>query len=339
VPSADQVATEVKRRLAESRSVINTYWYGGTEGNRDDFASNLAQALSSYPTVIHVLRDKFLFTNENAVGDDVMAVLEQERVAVERWPTDEEPCAVIVIARGKSKIVTASSPAVLPEWFPFGRGTECAVTFADMTWRVDGPLDSPEVRVDQLRDTLYRLDTVCLNRLEAVYGADRNATAPLLDLFRTNLAPSENQQSWDEIASQAMDARGPSISSRAFRPSRTPPLSLSGHLWCLALKTPTDGLPKCGKKFATALNLPPQLNVGYESIQTLLGRPTTPELDATRAARNLLTTWAMTCQLITTVAHADQYPAYPLNLLESVSSDLLLSLGAADSLIRSLAPM
>jgi hypothetical protein len=330
-----ELAEVVRRRLNESAHELNAYWFTVTAANRQEYASLLRDALREDPVAVFVVRDRF--DNPNSVLNDLVNLMEQHRhvfleeaVAKSGW---ESRCAVVLLSRSELSIPQASSPVALPGWVPVKGGTTLTVLIEDLTWVADAGVSSSATRVDELSELLFRLEGALLQRLKTVLARDHRKSNALLEALRQE----DTHETFADILKAAADHRSTVTSAASFRPSVREARSLTARLWSLAQRHSADaGQP--AKALASALDLPSDAPADwYESFSSVLRRPTSREADwSRRFARNVLTTIAVSCQLITAAAHSDEYPNYPIVLLRSVSFDLRQSLDSAEALLVSL---
>jgi hypothetical protein len=178
--------------------------------------------------------------------------------------------------------------------------------------------------------SLYALEGAIVRRLRIVHSVDHNRGNALLEIMR------HDGETMADILDTAEVERGYVTAPEAFRPTLRKPGTIVGRLWRIAQGIHPDGLGKPAKAVAAALAVDNDIAGWYESLNSVVRRPSSRETSAPlRFSRNLLVTVATTCQLITAAAHSDDYPSYPVVLLRSVSLDLRRSINDAETVIGS----
>jgi hypothetical protein len=325
----------VKYALSKSDVPLTAFWCK-VDGDRESYAASLRKELEETPVAVLIVRGHG-FVNPNAVQDDLRSLVELNRHACE--PIANRLGAIcgpglVLLARTALGIPQVSSPVTFPEWFPRVGGTTVPVQIVDLTWTADAPLSAPEARCPEIAELLFAVEGALLHRLETVRQRDHNASSALVELIRRD---SEERLGLAELVSGAIEFRTTVSTPASFRPSLREGRSLVARLWGVVQSEPPERLGRSAKALACALDLEGLQNCGrYESLATVLRRPTSPDpTPSRRSARNLLVTIASGCQLLTAAAHADDYSRYSVVLLRSTSFDLRLSLDDAERSLRS----
>jgi hypothetical protein len=324
---------EILRTSLPPEGSLRVIWVA-VAGPRDEFADRLNSSLESFPGVSLVVRKGF--DNANALLNDVTQLLEENRTACEQGLSGDfgVPAGVslILLARSELNLPQTASPVTLPEWFPLGGGQSMMAVIEDITWTASAPLNAPEARLDELCSSLFELETSLISRLRDVHDSDHGAGNALLELIRRE--DEKYPTILENAAAFSAEVRNPT----SFRPSVKEGRSLISRLWGLTQKSSPDELHRPSKALGRALALPEQPLEGFEeSLASVLRRPHGKETEwRVRFGRNLLVTSTTACSLITSAAHADDYPPFPIPLLKSISLDLRTSLRAADFVLRQL---
>ena len=313
---------EVERDLTVSRNVLCVYWVH-VQGDRDAYATAVRAIPSSWPIVPIVLRHHG-FDSPNSVFQDLMEVVQGER------PSFEEPSlrtlassyrriAVVLIARTELAVPQVQSPARLPDWFPVAAGEQVGAYLKDLTWNVNVPLKSPDVKGDSIARLLFGVEGALQTRLRSQREIDRHCTAGLLEKLRTD----KINESLDEILQLARAHRDTVSDPGSFRPSRRDRKALIARIWDFYMKNGPEQLLQYARPLAVALR--PQLRSGSFTmpLQALILRPTgpMPEEDI-QWALCLIISIGAGCQLLTAIAHSDEYPRYPSLVLRALSLDI-----------------
>ena len=109
----------------------------------------------------------------------------------------------------------------------------------------------------------------------------------------------------------------------AYRPSAAHSPTVVGLLWTHANRKAPDDLQRPARALADALQV---RGVDVErddaSLAAVLNRPSSPMDARVQWSFSLIVTVRAACQLMTTAAHADEYPRFGAELLQSTSHDL-----------------
>jgi hypothetical protein len=330
----ERLAEGVRRRVQESPYDVSAYWYK-VSGDREGYARRLREEFREDPVVALVVRE-IRFDNPNAILTDLVEVISRNRMACEEAiPAKLRPaakCAIVLLARTELAVPQASSPVILPEWFPVGGGTMVSTIVEDLTWTADAPLNGREARVDEVCARLFGLEGALLGRLKSVHVSDHQKGNALLELIRRH-----EGEKFGDILSSVEAFRLSVTTPSAFRPSLREGRSLVARLWDVVQRHHPEGLGGPAKALATALALTDALgSPWYESLASVLRRPSSGDSPgARRFARNILVTVATACQFITAAAHSDDYGLYPVPLVRSVSLDLRRSMDDAEAVLDS----
>lgn len=328
--SVTDVASEVTRRLGAQESSVGIYWVA-VGGARAEYADRLNAEFRSHAAMAIVVRGA-RFENPNCVFEDFVDLVRSERSAIEQHlgvARTAERCAVVLVAHSELRVVQASSPVALPEWFPMSGGETVTGRIADLTWVVEAPLNTNDARVNELCRLLFQAEGDMLQRLEAA-GSDLRAVSSFFDRVKGE------SESFSDFLADAAAYRASIRNPDGYRPSVKEQRSLLARLLLLVQKDKPAGLTKSGKSLATALQLPDAIELAWhETLPAVLGRPSNPDAsEAVRFTRGLLITLSASAQYVTAAAHADAYPAYPVPLIRATSHDLRRGLVTAAAVLR-----
>ena len=122
----------------------------------------------------------------------------------------------------------------------------------------------------------------------------------------------------------------------AYRPSVAHNPTVVGLLWAHANSKSPDELQRTAGALADALQVEDaDVERDDASLAAVLNRPSNPMLARVKWAFALIVTVRAACQLVTAAAHADEYPRFRAQLLQSTSHDLRSSLDVAVAQLRS----
>jgi len=334
--SVGRLAEVIRSRMSEAAPVLSAFWLP-VQGDRDRYAGDLRRELAGQPVAVLVVREVG-FQNPNAVLSDLMRTVERERANVESTLTvaPNGPWAIVLLARGQLSVSQASSPAMLPDWFPSKGGENVSVIIEDLSLSADAPLSCPELLLPLLCEQLFALESALLRRLRDVAVANPTAGQSFFDLVGRK---QDGDIAYVDLLEGFLTGHKEVTAPEAFRPSLRAGRSLVARLWELGQQRNPEE-PGPSRALAQALALDGTIAVlPRDSFSSVLRRPSTPPAnDAERFARNSLGTLSSCCQLVTAVAHADSYGRYPLGLLMSYSYDLRRTMSDLEGLLLGLPP-
>lgn len=315
------VAATVIERLAASSDEISAYWMKVT-GDREAYADELRKLLLGRPIGVFVVRD-ISFSNPNSVAADVMRILDINQ-AVSMSTVFAHPsqlhCALILLGRNPLSVSQVSSPVSLPEWSPARPGQTVSILVEDLTWSVDAPLNCPEAKIGEICEMVYALEGGLVSRLSAAHRVNHNAGNAFMDIIRR-----DQSEKYEILLREFADQHAKILTPSSFRPSLREGGSLTARMWGMVQACSPEQLGSRSKALVAALSV--EVKSWSESFVAVMSRPSNQETSANRRfARSLLMTVAASCQFITSAAHADAYPRFPVPLIISVSYDLRRSL-------------
>ena len=108
-----------------------------------------------------------------------------------------------------------------------------------------------------------------------------------------------------------------------YRPSTAHRPTVVGLLWAHANRKAPDDLQRTAGALAGALqSKTPDVEKEDASLAAVLNRPANPMDARVQWAFALIVSLRAACQLVTAAAHADRYPRFRAQLLQSTSHDL-----------------
>jgi hypothetical protein len=314
-----RIVEVIESRLREERSSIGVFWYR-VLGDRDQYAEEVLRCKGDLGIVPLIVRGE-RFDNPNALLADLIRLLDSHRTLIETILTSTARTGrpgLVLLGRTSLSLPQISSPATLPDWFPGLGGQIVNVMIEDLTFRADGPVASPETRIDDLCEALFRIEQLMARRVAVGLEKDHAAAGGLFEAIKRG-----DERLADFLADR--ESFCSHISNvRHFRPSVREGKSLISRLvGVVGASTPAEVRAR-GVTLLRALDLDGKAVTFKESAIALVYRPLTPTPDqASNAGSNMLVTIFFAGQLITAGAHSDSYPRYPLTLLASLSRDVL----------------
>ena len=330
----EEVAGALSSRAAGFSEELLVVWLQVLDG-RAAFAERMVAHCGNLALVPLILR-RDGFDNPNALLSDLTELIDENRdsfeALVERTGEIRSPMVVAILSRSEFALPQVASPMMLPSWFPVGGGRTVNVLIEDICRIAVGSLSADRVHVAELCELIHELEGVMLKRLINVARLDHNAGNALLEAIRGG----ESSLNYQTFLENAMNELSGVAMPHAYRPSARAGKTLAGRLLRIVSASSPDQLERQAKALERALGLDdrtaPRIR---ESIPAVLLRSINSDRTAgRRTCRNLLVTWYAATQLVTAAAHADEYPAYPLVLLGSVSLDLRLALAEAIAALR-----
>lgn len=334
--SPQQLIEEVHRRLGKvhGKYDLSVFWIA-LSTDRDGFANDLREARGDSPIVPVILRKSGLFQDPNAVMNDVTSILYESKGEIASIGEDVRRCQgayLVVLSRSELRLAVTSSPLRLPDWFPVNPGKEVTARIDDLTWSVHVRLSDEAVALNDLQRILHELDNVLVTRIQEVLRSHPRDVQSLWERIRRE-EERKPHEVLEKIHQELCRIQNPT----SFRPSVSRSPSLIGRLWYEANRNSPDKLPKVAKALASALRIEQVgLRADNTTLVATLNRPTNPLIEqSTRWSFQLLVTIRCACQLVTSAAHADQYPMFPDVLLRATSRDLRQFLDEAIGILKS----
>jgi hypothetical protein len=305
--------------------------------NRDAFLADVVDQRGTRSIVPCVVRVQG-FTDPNALMQDFALVLENCRENFQTAGTAELVAKsgnlnILLIAKNDLRIPLASSPVMLPDWFPLHPSSTQEAGIRDLTWSAAVTLDAEDCCLEDLRRLLFDLDRALVRRLGQALEAD---SAGMQRLLAAIPEKGEGEMSPADILARVEAQLRAVRNPRSYRPHRGKGTTFVGRIWKKAQQTPVDSL-----KDALVRPLSSALRMDTSSthsvplpISGVLARPVNPITDPSEHfVFALVSAIQAACQFTTAAAHADQYPQFPVVLLRSLSIDLR---SALDQLISTL---
>lgn len=334
-----QLVDEIRYRRNYHRveEGLLVYWVT-LSGDRDEFAASLGNLRGTFPLVPTILRSSGMFRDSNALMNDVATVLEEaqdEILRLARAIRQHNAAEIVILSRTELRLVSTSSPIVLPEWYPITPGHTITARIQDLTWDINVSMADEVAMVADLQRLLYETDRALEARLRQCHSADHRHSHALWDSLRRDSGQSIHA-AMDEARATLRTIRNPAN----YRPSAGRNKTMIERIWFMANATPPDKMAKRAKALARALCTDEmQLDNHRQSIIAVLNRPTNPISDlGTLWCFQLIGTLRSACQFVTAAAHADEYPTFPDTLLRAASLDIRRFLDNATAILRQAGP-
>jgi hypothetical protein len=315
---------------------IRIFWLRHTNGSRDELAAQLSQRFGTEAVVPLVLRSA-AFNNANAVLSDVMSLFEANRPLLESLNQEGfllDRLTVLILSKEDFRLVNASSPITLPDWFPICAATHTYFSINDLGQTAEiKPLNCPEARLDNVAQLLYELEVAIVQKLTDVYLADSARVTRFIDGLHLGGGPGIDAQTCLEVFTNHVDSVG---DARAYRPNAA---DKSKFLAARFLKMVLNSSPKQLAVAADTLSKSLAGSDAYELKPTffaVMWRPANKmQLDVTNWYAILLA-FFQAYQLMNANAHAGEFPPYAVALQHATSVNLREFLVSAKDFIHSL---
>ena len=330
-----QLVDEIRRRRERDEDAKPlSVWWVALSGDRDQFAEALLDSRSTSPIIPWILRTPGLFRDPNAVMNDISYVLgetQHNMVDVAESARRNGGIDVIVLSRTELELISTSSPILLPEWFPVTPGRTVTAQVHDLTWDVNVSMADEILELDDLRGILHNLDMALADRWRQCHEADHRRSQAIWAQIRR-----DSEQDIISVIDDIQSALSSIRNTSNYRPSTKQNKTMIERLWFLSNTTSPDKLHGKAKALAQALCAEElRLSDHSQPLLAVLGRPGNPIPDASVLwCYQLIVTLRNACQMVTTAAHADEYPPFPRALLKTVSLDLRRPLRAAIHALR-----
>lgn len=330
-----QVVQLVRAVPWSSNSCIRLFWLRHAEGSRDALALQLSAWIDREALVPLVLRTGS-FKDANAVLSDTMALFEDNRQPIEALAAkDPERLTFLILSKEDFRLVNASSPIKLPDWFPLRPATETYFSVTDLGQAAEvKPLNFPEARMDHVAELLFALEEAITSKLWEVYDTDPARISRFVDALQPGAPKGGDAKESLELFSSHLAAAG---DPRAYRPNAA---EKSKFLAARILKLLLGSTPK--QVAAVAEDLGRNLNGSgactlKPTFFAVMWRPANKTtLEATNW-HGILVAFFQAYQLMNAYAHAGEFPAYAVTLQYANSLNLRQFLRDAKDFVDSLA--
>jgi hypothetical protein len=316
-------------RLKDYGNEIAVFWWV-PNGGRDEAAIEIVQGRGSAPLVPFIVRDSS-FTNANAIQNDVAKVLEELRSEIQEIQSKTEPdgplLGIVLLLREPLSTPACSSPLNLPDWLPRAPGRAVTVVLEPASSGSIAGLGAPESRITALREATWDLDSSLSRSLRSRLALHESLIDSLFSLVKSSVSNvgAANKSEWVNKSISYLDSVT-DVSAYRMGMSR-PNTVLAGTLGCF-VRLPGDSRERMAKALSQAVGLHEidsnVISFPDLSMVGLIQRPTSAITTQDRSfAFDILVATLTAHQLSTAAAHADSYPAYPIEYISLISEDVL----------------
>lgn len=333
--SSQQILQLVRAVPWSSNSCIRMFWVRYAEGSRDEIAAQLWTWVDKEAVVPMVLRTAS-FKDANAVLADAMELFEANRVRIEPLAADApELMTFLILSKEEFRLVNASSPIELPDWFPVLPASSTFFSVNDLGQSAEiKPLNFPEARMDHIGEMLFQLESAICDKLTEIYASDAGRIALCVDALQPNTPKCVDAQDSLQLFSAHLAAAAGD--PRAYRPNAA---ATSKFLAARILKLVLGHSPK--QLAATAEELSRNLH-GSGAIAlkptffAVMWRPANKMSVEATNWHAILVAFFQTYQLMNAHAHAGEFPAYAVALQYANSLNLRQFLRDAKDFVETL---
>jgi hypothetical protein len=294
--------------------------------DREGFRQQIESCKGNLRLVTIVVRGGF--DDPNAIMSDLNEAIDKHKPQFQSLPDSRDPTIILLLSRTEFGLPQISSPCVLPHWFPRYGGRTFHITIEDITQSANGPMNVQEARVEQICESLFLLEAAMINRLLLAFKEDQNCGKSFFDIVKDDKKPEEKYTDFLNIAKNYLnEIRNPG----GYRPSAREGRSVISRLLRLMQKTSPDEIGRRAKALSTALGVTDSDKItSDDALVAVLLRPANRDSSSSSApsrfGRNLIIAIYASSQFVTAAMHADDYPSYPLLLLQSMSQNLQTTL-------------
>lgn len=313
---------------------IRLFWLRHSNGSRDELATELSVQTQAEAVVPLILRTAG-FNNANSVLSDVMDLFINNQACLEGL-TQQRPerLTVLVLAKEDFRLVNASSPITLPDWFPVCPRKHTYFSIADLGQSAEvKPLNCPEARLDNVAELLFELESSIVQKLREVYGSAPSRASQFIDSLMTGGSNGTDAQSNLQIFEEHIESIN---DARAYRPNAA---DKSKFLAARVLKLVLNSSPKLLSAAADGFGKSLAGSDARELKPTYFAVMWRPANKMSLAATNwhaILVAFFQAYQLMNANAHAGEFPGYSVTLQHVTSVNLRQFLSNAREFVQAL---
>ena len=333
--SPQQVFELIRAVPWNSNSCIRLFWVRHAEGSRDAMAQQLWKWLEREAVVPMVLRTAG-FKDANAVLADAMELFEANRHRIEPLAADApERITFLILSKEELRLVNASSPIELPDWFPVRPATETYFSVNDLGQAAEvKPLNFSEARMDHVAELLFALELAICDKLAEICVTDPGRVALCVEALQPNGPKCVDVRETLSLFSDHLAGAG---DPRAYRPNASDKSKfLAARIIKLVLGHPPKQLATTAEELGRNLH-----GSGSTSLKptffAVMWRPANKISVAATNWHAIMVAFFQAYQLMNAHAHAGEFPAYAVSLQYANSLNLRQFLRDAKDFVEMLA--
>jgi hypothetical protein len=313
---------------------LRVLWLRLSDEGRQAFASRL-ECVQGDEAIIPVILREPGFVSANAVMSDVNRLIDSNRAAIERVPTEGlQRLSLVILSKDDFRLPQISSPIVLPTWFPFLGGAESSFKICDLAQQAEvSMLNCPEVRSEHLAELVLDLEAALVERLCAMQSSRPGELSKFIQVSCGVAGPNGEAVALVNEFRAHVDVAA--ANPRVYRPDGSRMSSLATRLIRLVLNNSPKDLAKHAGSLAASIGDNGAMSIRPSLIAAML-RPGSRLEVAQANMHSVLLSLYQAYQLMNGAAHAGEFGAYPVSLLYATSSDVRRCLLDAARFVRSL---
>jgi len=306
-----------------------------SEGSRDEMAERLWSWINKEAVVPLVLRTAG-FKDANAVLADAMELLEANRLRIEPLTAETpERMTFIILSKEDFRLVNASSPIELPEWFPVLPASATFFSVNDLGQSAEiRPLNFPEARMDHVAEMLLELETAISRKFAEIYARDAGRVALCVDALQPSTPKCVD--ALETLRNFSSHLAAAASDPRAYRPNAaTGSKFLAARILKLVLGHPPKQLAVAAEELSQ--NLRGSGTIALKpTFFAVMWRPANKMSVEATNWHAILVAFFQAYQLMNAHAHAGEFPAYAVTLQYANSLNLRQFLRDAKDFVETL---
>ncbi|MCP5259925.1 MAG: hypothetical protein H6929_01095 [Rhodoferax sp.] len=317
-----------------ANSCIRMLWVRHAEGSRDALAEQLWTWIEREAVVPMVLRSAG-FKNSNSVLADAMELFEANRQRIETLCADApERITFLILSKDDFRLVNASSPIELPEWFPVRPTTSTFFSVNDLGDAAEiEPLNLPDARMENIAELLFELESAISDKLTEVYVLDPARVAACIDALQPSGPKCTDAQATLSLFSAHLAG---TVDPRAYRPNAADRSKfLAARILKLVLGHPPKQLATAAEELSRNLQ-GSDARALKPTFFAVMWRPANKMSVEATNWHAVLVAFFQVYQLMNAHAHAGEFPAYSVALQYANSLNLRQFLRDAREFVESL---
>lgn len=293
---------------------VRAIWLKLDSISRKEFSQKIA-VIDSDHSIVPLIVEPHYFQNSNSLLSDLLRTIEGNRDSLSKLVDSTKLITLVLLSKDDLKIPQVSSPITFPEWFPILAGKEDTIYLHDLRQSAQvSLLNSTYVKIEQISEAIYEIEWKLVKRMK-----ENGVTSPMKSfLSKTHGEGINFQIELDQFDKHVSSIPSPS----SYRLNGKNKESLLCALIATILKSSPDDMIGIAKKMSLAYNAKAQTSI-KPTLMAVMMRPTQKPDQITQNFHSLLIGIYQAYQLMNAAAHAAEYPAYPSDLVESNSHDLV----------------
>lgn len=276
------------------------------------------------------------FKDADAVLADSMELFEVNRARIEPLSADiPERMTFLILSKEDFRLVNASSPIVLPDWFPVQPTAETYFSVNDLGQMAEiKPLNYREARMDNIAEMLFELEYAICYKFSEIYATDAGRVALCVDALQPSGPKCVDAQNTLTLFTTHLAAAAGD--PRAYRPNAADRSKfLAARILKLVLGHPPKQLATAAEDLSQNLH-----GSGATALKptffAVMWRPANKMSVEATNWHAILIAFFQAYQLMNAHAHAGEFPAYSIALQYANSLNLRQFLRDAKEFVETL---